>query len=93
MSDLSPIQDSVSPVVGRISGPASHRRVDAGGAAPRGADRVELSELAYYMAKLAEMPEVRSDLVSQVRSQIEAGTYLTDEKIDGAIDALAEEMN
>ncbi len=44
-------------------------------------DRVEISEMARWKAKLAEVPPIREELVESVRAQIEAGTYETDAKI------------
>lgn len=60
---------------------------------PRGSDQVELSRTAQLLSKLAELPDVRQDLVDRVRAEIDAGTYETPEKIDAAIDAMAYEFS
>ena len=58
----------------------------------RGSDQVELSRTAQLLSKLAELPDVRQDLVDRVRAEIDAGTYETPEKLDAAIDAMAYEF-
>lgn len=52
-------------------------------------DRVELSNFARYLDMLRQLPEVRQNLIDRVQSQIEAGTYETDDKIDAAIENIA----
>jgi len=58
----------------------------------RGGDRVELSNSAVRLSRLSELPQARADRIEQVRQEILAGKYITDDKIDAAIDRLAEEM-
>lgn len=54
-----------------------------------GGDRVELSDVARYLDMLRQMPDVRQSLVDRVKSQIQSGTYETDEKIDAALENFA----
>ncbi|MBN2447896.1 MAG: hypothetical protein JXO22_14280 [Phycisphaerae bacterium] len=49
------------------------------------ADTVEVSEVTWADEGDVAM---RDDLVARVRAEIEAGTYLTREKVEGAVDAL-----
>lgn len=58
----------------------------------RGEDQLELSEASRLLARLRGLPEIRQDLVDQVRAQIEAGTYETDEKLDVAIEAMLDDV-
>ncbi|MEO0514730.1 MAG: flagellar biosynthesis anti-sigma factor FlgM [Planctomycetota bacterium] len=58
----------------------------------RGSDQIELSDTAKILAKLADLPEVREDLVARVRTEIADGTYETSEKLDAAIEGLAEDL-
>jgi hypothetical protein len=51
-------------------------------------DKVELSLKAQLLSKLAELPDIRQDLVDRVQSEIQAGGYDTPEKIDALIDEL-----
>jgi hypothetical protein len=55
-------------------------------------DSLEVSPIASLLAKLAELPDVRQDLVDRVKSQIASDTYLTDDKIDAAIENLAADL-
>jgi len=57
----------------------------------RDEDRVELSPVGTYLAKLRNLP-IRSELVSSVREQIAQGTYDTPEKIDAAIEELLKDL-
>ena len=59
-------------------------------AEPRG-DRVELSEHARLLDRLRQLPEVRTELLERFRQEIAAGTYLTPEKIDAAIERLLQD--
>jgi anti-sigma28 factor (negative regulator of flagellin synthesis) len=97
MTDISPINPSYStpPLEGaraseaRRAGEGSSRRVDE-------ADTAEFSERAQrlsLLARLRELPEIRSELVDRVRSEIAAGSYETPERLDGAADALAREIS
>ena len=58
--------------------------------APRG-DSVEVSAAAQLLAKLSDLPDVRSDLVDRVKAEIASGDYETPEKLDAAIDGLIED--
>ena len=55
-------------------------------------DIVEISEVAKLAAKLREIPEIRTDLVEQVKAEIAAGTYETPERVDIAVERLMEEF-
>ena len=55
-------------------------------------DTVEISTAAKLAAKVREVPDVRAGLVAQVRSEIEAGTYETAERLDVAINRLMDEL-
>src|SRR5262245_2030514 len=56
-----------------------------------GIDRVELSEFARHLDTLRTLPDVRFDLVAEVRRAIADGTYESDEKLDLAIERMAQE--
>ncbi|MGF1632755.1 MAG: flagellar biosynthesis anti-sigma factor FlgM [Phycisphaerae bacterium] len=57
----------------------------------RAADRLELSGAAGALASL-KANDVRTDKVNDIRAQIEAGTYLTDEKLDAAADRMLDDV-
>ena len=94
MSDIAPVNFSPAPGPDPLgSGPdraAPRWRAEA--RPPRPSDRVELSERARYLGKLTRLPDVRSDLIASVRDQIAAGTYQTMDRLEGAIQSLAEEL-
>lgn len=54
-------------------------------------DSVELSSAARTEVASAD-DAVREDLVQRVRAEIEAGTYLTDDKLDVVVDRLHREL-
>lgn len=91
MSDIAPLHNanaaaSYSPV-GRIN-PSTSTPLDLS----RGSDQIELSDTARILSKLANLPDIREDLVNRVRAQIADGTYDVDGKLDLAIDGLAEDL-
>ena len=55
-------------------------------------DVVEISTAARLAALVHEIPDVRADLVAQIRSQIQAGAYETPERIEATVDRLMDEM-
>lgn len=55
---------------------------------PEPVDTVDLSGRARLLDALRSQPDYRPDVVERVKAEIEQGTYLTDEKLDKAIDAL-----
>lgn len=67
------------------SGPVGEQTPSS--AAPADSDAVELSGDAVRHIGTAERP-VRMNLVQRIREEIAAGTYLTEEKLDAAIDGL-----
>lgn len=93
MSEISPVSTGSSSL--RIEQAARAYSRTAESSAPaeassprRGADQVEVSSAAAYLAKLRDLP-VRQDLVDRVKAEIAAGTYETPEKIDQAISEFA----
>lgn len=56
-------------------------------------DRVEISPIARLMSEVSELPEIRAEKVAQVRAEIEAGTYITPERLDIAITRMLEDLN
>lgn len=56
------------------------------------ADRIELSSNAEWLDRIHQMPEVRADLVAQVRADLAAGTYDADSKMDAILDNLLSDI-
>ena len=94
MTDIAPV---VGPGTGRLdtSTEAVVRAANrpAPGRIDRPSDRVEVSDRARLLNKLANLPAVRQDLVDRVRQEISNGTYDTPEKMDGAIKNLADDLD
>lgn len=57
-----------------------------------GTDQLDISAEAELVGKVHEIPDVRTDRVAEIRSQIEAGAYETDAKLDVAIGRLLDEL-
>ena len=55
-------------------------------------DELEISEAGRLVDRLHELPEVRQHRVNEIRAQIAAGTYETDEKLEIALGRLLDEI-
>lgn len=55
-------------------------------------DAAEAALVARCVQKLRKMPKVRMDRVREIKKQIEAGTYYSEEKWAIAVDALRRDM-
>ncbi|MBT4524851.1 MAG: flagellar biosynthesis anti-sigma factor FlgM [Phycisphaerae bacterium] len=101
MSEISAIGNAGNAIVGsvqpttpttptttavEVSAPA----MDSGAAGT--VDRVEFSEQAQMLEKIHNLPEIRQELVDRVKDSIANNTYLTDVKIDIAIETLINEV-
>ena len=58
-----------------------------------GVDQVDISTEAELISRIHELPDIRADRVAEVRGQIEAGVYETDEKLDIAVGRLFDELS
>lgn len=56
------------------------------------ADTVDISSAGRRLAQLDQTPGIRSELVNEIRAQIAAGQYDTDERVDAAADRLMAEV-
>jgi anti-sigma28 factor (negative regulator of flagellin synthesis) len=45
------------------------------------------------LATLKAGGDIRADKVADIRAQIDSGTYETDDKVNGALDGLLDDMN
>ena len=90
MTDIHGIQPPIAP---RPVEPTSQIQAGNEKVQPAGiSDVVEISDIAKLAAKIQELPEVRTELVQQVRDELAAGSYETPEKLEIAIDRLMEEF-
>ncbi len=89
MPDISSIgHGSVGPINRPTAPDASQRRTESADTIARRNDRVELSDHARLLDQLRDLPNVRQDLVQQIRDAIAQGRYETPEKINQAIERL-----
>ena len=56
------------------------------------ADTLEISSAGAAASRLADIPDIRYERVATLKAQIQAGTYETADKLDGALDALLDEI-
>lgn len=58
----------------------------------QGMDQIDISPAAEMVGRVADLPEIRADRVSEIRAQIAAGIYETDAKLDAALGRLLDEI-
>jgi hypothetical protein len=86
--------------LGHIDGPqpirAPHRlhgiEPNTGIGSAFAADQVDISPEAQMIGQIHDLPEIRMDRVDQIRSEIAAGVYETEEKLDVALGRLLDEI-
>lgn len=94
MSEINPIGQPNNAALAKVAARRSAAAQEQAAAAPpRSGDKVELSTQARLLDQLSRIPEVRTDLVQQVRSEIDAGTYETPERLEATLDALLEDLS
>ena len=55
-------------------------------------DQVDISPEAQLIDQVHDLPEIRMDRVADIRAEIDAGIYDTDDKLDVAIGRLLDEI-
>ena len=55
-------------------------------------DELELSSAAQFADRIADLPEIRHDRVAALKAAIASGAYETADKLDGALEALLDEL-
>jgi hypothetical protein len=55
-------------------------------------DQVEISPEAELVSRVGEIADLRADRIAEIRSEIAAGVYETDEKLDVAVGRLLDEI-
>jgi flagellar biosynthesis anti-sigma factor FlgM len=84
---------SASPIQKLVSNPVQKQVAADAPAQLPATDRLELSGSSHLLQALKANNGVRADKVATVKSQIQAGTYESDDKLNGAVDKLLEELN
>jgi anti-sigma28 factor (negative regulator of flagellin synthesis) len=90
MANINSIQPSMgmAPIDAMASVATNGTKVQPAGIS----DVVEISNVAKLAAKIQEVPDIRTELVEQVKAEIAAGTYETPERIEIALDRLMDEL-
>ena len=55
-------------------------------------DELDISHEADFVSQAKEIPDIRADRVASIKAQIADGTYLTDDKLDLALERLLDEI-
>jgi flagellar biosynthesis anti-sigma factor FlgM len=55
-------------------------------------DQLDISPEASFAAQAQDLPDVRQSRVAEIRAQIESGAYETDDKLEGALERLLDEI-
>ena len=58
----------------------------------RSSDRVDLGDTKVALMSKLKANDIRADKVQDIRAQIEAGTYESDAKLNGAVDKLMDDL-
>ena len=85
VGNSSPVQKIVSNPVQKSIATDAPKQLPA-------ADRLELSGVSHLMKALKSNADVRTDKVAEIKSQIEAGAYEDDKKLDAAIDRMLDDL-
>lgn len=91
MTDIAPVTNGPTPCAHDRPDPSPVASRSGVRPAVRPSDRVELSDRARYLGKLADLP-VRRELVDQVRREIADGTYDSLDRVEAAIQSLSEDL-
>ena len=81
-----------------IGAPHTNRtsKPEAANSAAPISDELQISpaaqEAAHLVEQVNQIPDIRQDRVDEIRAQINAGTYETDEKIQTAVERLLDEI-
>ncbi len=92
MLDVSTIGNTASPATLRDYFNQSFRSRGDDDSAAVIDDSVEISEIASILSRLAELPEANARRIVEIRREIQSGTYLSAEKLGGAIDGLLRDL-
>jgi anti-sigma28 factor (negative regulator of flagellin synthesis) len=93
MSSIGPVQGQ-TPIQRIISNPIQKQipANTAGASSLSPTDKLELSGVS-GMLSLLRSNDIRADKVTQIKAQIDAGTYETDQKLNVTVDKLMEDLS
>ena len=82
---------NTNPVQSVVSNPIQKSIPANAPAQQRAVDRLDLSGVSYLFQTL-KTNDIRTDKVAQVKAQIEAGTYESDDKLNAAVNGLLDDI-
>ena len=56
------------------------------------ADQLDISSEAELISQVRDLPDIRADRVAELKASIQAGTYETFDKLEGAVERLLDEL-
>lgn len=92
MSDIAPIQNPAAAALS-LNNPVQRSAAAQTTDSTRDSDQVDFSSTARAFAQLNDASGVRQELVARIRDEIAAGTYETPEKLDAAVEGLAQDLS
>lgn len=90
MHEVNSISRPSLPVYGSAPSRPAPQQTAAGQG--RAHDLADFSIASKLLSRLSDLPDVRHDLIARIKSEIEAGTYETSEKLDAAVSEMLEDL-
>jgi negative regulator of flagellin synthesis FlgM len=78
--------------INRPHAPVTQKAPQVDRGTPVGGDQLDISSTAELVDKIHDVPDIRHDLVRDIRAAIADGTYETDGKLNVALDRLLDEI-
>jgi negative regulator of flagellin synthesis FlgM len=91
MQIYGPTQVHAAQSIAAPHAPRAAQPLDASSAAQI-TDEVQFSPASQFVADSHMLPAVRQDRIDAIRAELAAGTYLTDARLDIALDRLLDEI-
>ena len=80
-----------SPIQPKLSRPSLTNEAQANSATPLHSDKVEISNAALFLSKIASMPDIRPEKVEALRNAILQGNYYIDTLLQEALENFLDE--
>ena len=93
MTDISQVSGISGGRVGPSDIVVDRKATMDSGSTVRPSDRVDISDRARLLSRLASLPPTRTELVDTIRKQIADGTYDTADRLDQAVTSLLGDLD
>jgi len=92
MNNINPVEGYQKlPPIGPSSGSRPQNGPSMTQAAGKSEDQVQISQAALFLSKIAQMPEIRTEKVEEVRQALAEGTYDIEGKLSVALEKFLDE--